>query len=157
MIHLDRYKVERGDLDEQDWTYRATTKFRHDVQLPNYEPETMGWMTVSSTRYVPTRTVYFQTDNFDMEFLALSVPHWMRRSQWTARVPLWFVIAIFALLPLIWEIRYRRRLSTGKRARRGFCAQCGYDLRATPQQCPECGPVPRKDRLWPWNADYFWK
>jgi len=33
-------------------------------------------------------------------------------------------------------------IAKSRRSREGFCAVCGYDLRATPQRCPECGAIP---------------
>jgi hypothetical protein len=47
------------------------------------------------------------------------------------------LIAVPFWLPA--QIRAQRR---EKRQRLGRCGQCGYDLRATPDRCPECGTIP---------------
>ena len=56
------------------------------------------------------------------------------------RVPYWFV-TLLGIAPAglcVWA-RWRIR-----DALPGRCSRCGYDLRATPERCPECGVVPAK-------------
>jgi hypothetical protein len=55
--------------------------------------------------------------------------------------PHWLLAVLTALLPAMWVWRHLWSLH---RTRPGFCRACGYDLRATPDRCPECGMVSMK-------------
>jgi hypothetical protein len=58
---------------------------------------------------------------------------------WYVVLPFWLLVLIFGLMPSWASVRYvRRRRAT---AAFGHCPACGYDLRATPERCPECGTV----------------
>ena len=53
-------------------------------------------------------------------------------------VPCWVPALVTAVLPVAWLAgRVRRR----RRRMLSLCPTCGYDLRATPERCPECGTV----------------
>jgi hypothetical protein len=57
-------------------------------------------------------------------------------AKWYLRVPHWSFVALSLPVPTLWLLIRRHRL---ERKRQGHCRQCGYDLRATPERCPECG------------------
>jgi hypothetical protein len=68
--------------------------------------------------------------------------------EWSLEVEFWLPIVLLTILPATWVFITARR----RRAARDACPWCGYDLRATPEQCPECGkvivpavPLPRED------------
>jgi hypothetical protein len=65
---------------------------------------------------------YFRTTSPALSFdVAVSLP--------------WWVIAVPAGLSVILIVNRRRRA----RITAHLCVHCGYDLRATPERCPECG------------------
>jgi hypothetical protein len=58
----------------------------------------------------------------------------------SASFPLWALALGLAVPPTLYA---RATIRRARRTRAGYCPRCGYDLRATPDRCPECGtPVP---------------
>jgi hypothetical protein len=58
---------------------------------------------------------------------------------WNLSVPYWMLATVTAIpLPVgIWA--WLRRGRARRAVRLGLCRRCGYDLRASPGRCPECG------------------
>jgi hypothetical protein len=79
-----------------------------------------------------------------LEALGFAYSHRNGQTSWSAApfVETWIVIPLLPLalvsaaLPSAWLIRRVRQRRT---RRPGLCPACGYDLRATPERCPECG------------------
>ena len=62
--------------------------------------------------------------------------------RYSLTIPHWVPFVIFGFLPAVWlsSISARRKRAQA-RLEKHCCVDCGYDLRATPGRCPECGHV----------------
>ncbi len=60
-----------------------------------------------------------------------------RDDYWT--VPYWILVLVASAYPAFWIVGCIRRRVARVRVERGQCPSCGYDLRASPARCPECG------------------
>ena len=59
--------------------------------------------------------------------------------------PWWFVLGLLAILPLVKGKMLLRERRLRRWKEQGLCLVCGYDMRASPERCPECGTaVPSK-------------
>jgi hypothetical protein len=90
----------------------------------------------------PTGVAGFNYRRYDIHLAApdgtrLPGAYGTQRRFWIA--PGWVLLVLLgtaALCPRIWVSQRRRERDAGQ-----LCRNCGYDLRATPERCPECGAI----------------
>jgi hypothetical protein len=58
---------------------------------------------------------------------------------WNLVIPFWLLTTIFAVFPVFQVALLIRAFKKSLRNAHGLCLHCGYDLRASPERCPECG------------------
>jgi hypothetical protein len=102
-----------------------------------YWPEITGNIFALTAR--PLATSVSEAQWFNLHRIQVG-PHYASPGQDITSVfgPLWPLVILAAILPAIWIVLAVRR---AKRGKEGFCGKCGYDLRASPERCSECGTL----------------
>jgi hypothetical protein len=124
----------------------------------NYD-NAAGWRVGSHSLFVAADrwTVYFGAEQADSGDGPLLILHTAHRTSWIGlHMPSFLGFramrggrdtAIGVSFWLQWTATGMGAFALFGKARRhlaisGHCPQCGYDLRATPDRCPECGATP---------------
>jgi hypothetical protein len=98
-------------------------------------------------RLSPWETLGFHTSNTSEQHRPsdpVTDEHYRRRvTTRVVNVPYYAPALLTAVTPAWWVLS-RRGVRRRRRLARGLCAHCGYDLRASPERCPECGTVAGK-------------
>jgi len=139
VLHRSRVRVVCGRgivfvllMDETETTASAAdmAKYRDSYEGPpdwSYNGFPPSWPT----------TADHQRLGFGFSDYSIVNPNgWATPRSREVRVPLWLPLFLLAVLP---ATRFTAWWKLRRRVARGACRNCGYDLRATPERCPECG------------------
>jgi hypothetical protein len=128
-----------------DLAVKLRPAWSHEYVLPGrylYASDILRWRWLAQMNRTSHSLV--RLGRFGMEWMRVKWPLPSQRADThlVVAVPLWSLSALFLIFPLAWDIGHRRRHRAICRVHAGRCPNCNYDLRATPDFCPECGAVP---------------
>jgi hypothetical protein len=94
----------------------------------------LNWANHQSS--MPVRQSWTRWKRYNSDAVDIRVGWLRKEGSWEVHLPHWVYILLASVLPSWWLLRWRAR-----REKAWLCQTCGYDLRATPERCPECGKV----------------
>ena len=139
---------DRGfDFDAQTWGVSRTISVTlpEPLTAPTTQPSERGAeisaMTIQSdTRWFPLAHHLlgfgWHSGQYAADLAFRPSPNGPMVTYHTTHLPYWSLLVLSAIPPVAMFRRWRRRR---RRVRQGLCLICGYDLRSTPDRCPECG------------------
>ena len=96
-------------------------------QCDRWDPEPLTWLS-----HAPSRNF---SESSPFRFGGYTNPAGTAKHA-SVHLSHWLSAAVAAVLPALWWRGYRRHRH---RRRNHLCLDCGYDLRASHDRCPECG------------------
>jgi hypothetical protein len=114
------------------WYFESVKDTPADVAMREENDEKPGLLGVASAHRAGTLPA---TGGFDRIGSTAS-----SYKEWILSFSYWLLSFLF-LLPATFAMAAHRRVIRDRRLQK--CLICGYDLRATPNRCPECGTAPK--------------
>ena len=133
-LHLYVFRITDADASWWHWAWQGEPS-------PGPYASAAGWRYQRRSRYrqKPFIVARETRDEAHNPWTTPNGGNARRVVQWSFGAPYWFLAALAGVAPALRARRALRRRRERVRRSKGLCASCGYDLRATPGCCPECG------------------
>ena len=149
VLHASTYFVQwkleamRGGHVRVLYCGRGTLSYHRMTRSPAIAPpDFTNFRRLSNANGYTNRRAAFRFLGFGYERVTMSPRLRAMLAVFQIEVPFWPITLGVLAAAVRSELKWRRR-SRQRLALLGLCPTCGYDLRASPERCPECGTAAR--------------